>query len=170
MIVRWLLVLVGEAVGEERKAAEDHEAVEYQGADGGRQGAVVPGDEDVAEVAVGDDGGAEGDGDGAAESGECPGPACWPVDSGEGFDGEHESDGPDGGAHLGRQSWCPAWRLVGGGEPGVRDAGGDAGDGAEQESGPGHQSTAGGCQLVTVLAIGGARAAGLVTAGAASGV
>ena len=50
---------VGEAVGEQSEAADDHESVEHQGADGGRQGVVLPGGEDVAEVAVGDDGGAE---------------------------------------------------------------------------------------------------------------
>lgn len=64
-------------------------------------------------MSVGDDGGSEGDGARTAEPGQTPAETLWPADSGNGFDGDHESDGPDGGAELGCQSWCPAWWLVG---------------------------------------------------------
>ena len=37
------LVRCGEAVGEEGEAADDHEAIQDQGADRGRQWAVLPG-------------------------------------------------------------------------------------------------------------------------------
>src|SRR5215211_9096744 len=76
-IFSWCVASGGEAVGEKGEAAHHHEAVEHQRADGGRQGAVVPGEEDVAEVAVGDGGGAEGDGAGAAVAGEAPEESSW---------------------------------------------------------------------------------------------
>src|ERR1700753_1031321 len=64
---------VGEAVSEECESADEHESVEGAGADVGGEWAVVPGDEDSAEVSVRDDGGAEGDGAGAAVAGKRPG-------------------------------------------------------------------------------------------------
>src|SRR2546429_9211264 len=78
------------AMCEERKPGDGHEAVEHEWSDGGSEPAVVPRLQDAVEVSVGDGGGAEGDGAGAAVAGECPLPAGRPCHAGEDLDGDEQ--------------------------------------------------------------------------------